>query len=216
MKLVLLTLLLLAAAEFNFASTLTEEEKNILEFEPSEEVRKTFYHYLSGYDDQGAPIWIWPFGRWDFRKLVEKGEQKNVEMYVKKIILRWRESARNNTVEGDEKPGLISIMDLQAYPLAQVTHAPTLRLVLDLIGFYSRTITPAEIKLGYIVNANYIFERFWVFAKVILTDLLGTIEIYGNNPNTWKAEFRKRGIPRDQLPEYYGGTKDHKFVASYD
>ncbi|CAG7825792.1 unnamed protein product [Allacma fusca] len=205
------------ANSIDSGSSLTEEERNILDFEAPQELQEAFPYYLSGYDESGAPIWIFQLGSWDIRKYVEIGGEtlKNVEKVGKQMFLRFRESSRNRSEVNDgERTGYISILDMDGYPFRQIAHVQTLKFTLHMIQELGETVKSHDLKFGYVLNANQVFMTLWDSSKHFVGELHGYIEIYGNNPSKWKAQLLKQ-IPQDQLPEKYGGNKEHKFVKVY-
>ncbi|CAG7825793.1 unnamed protein product, partial [Allacma fusca] len=145
------------------------KERNILDFEAPQELQEAFPYYLSGFDESGAPIWIWQLGRWDIRKWVEIGGEplKNLEKLGKQMFFRLRESSQNRTEVNDgERTGYISILDMDEYPFRQIAHVQTLKFTLHMIQKLGAALKSHDLKIRYIVNANCIY------------DLVGIIELF--------------------------------------
>ena len=66
----------------------------------------------------------------------------------------------------------------------------------------------------FVSVANYITDTFLRLAKTVFGRLFEVLEVHGSNRAAWIPRLL-RLFPRDQLPEWYGGTKDHKPVAVY-
>ncbi|CAG7825794.1 unnamed protein product [Allacma fusca] len=214
-----LVVLIIAFVNASLGSILTDEERTIMDFKVPEEVKKDFPYYLSGYDKSGAPIWIWPLGRWEIRKWVGKGGEdlKNVETYANQMFLRFRLSTSPGNlteVNNVERAGFICIADLDGFPVRKITHAPTLKFTLSLIQEWAASIKAVDVKTVFIINANSIFMTLWDLSKSLLGDMNKIIQTHGNNRANWKVQLRQH-IPQDQLPEIYGGDKMHKFVQVY-
>jgi hypothetical protein len=182
---------------------LTEEE--LLKYETPQKMKDLFPYYLSGYDEDGAPIWVWEFGKWDVRSIVEKGgkDYDDMDKSADHMFLDFRESGRNAT----DKQGFVTIMDLNGYPLSQAGHLRTITFVISKFRKFEELIKDGDMKVGWIINANYLFERVWQIGKPLLGVLANSIQVYGTNPSTWKPLILKT-IRRDQIPEWYGGLKN--------
>ena len=64
------------------------------------------------------------------------------------------------------------------------------------------------------IPANYVTDSFVRLAKSIFGRLFEVVEVYGANKGTWMPKLL-RLMPRDQLPEWYGGIKEHTPVLIY-
>ena len=62
--------------------------------------------------------------------------------------------------------------------------------------------------------ANYLADTFLRLAKSVFGRLFEVLEVHGTSRASWIPQLL-RHFPRDQLPEWYGGTKYHKPVAVY-
>ena len=62
--------------------------------------------------------------------------------------------------------------------------------------------------------ANYLADTLINIARPALGKEFSRVDVYGTNPSKWKPILR-RIIPEDQLPEWYGGSKDFRPVKVY-
>ncbi|CAG7732997.1 unnamed protein product [Allacma fusca] len=211
------TLLLFLNICESFCFNFTVEEQNILDYEVPAEVKKDFPYYLAGYDFGGAPVWIFQLGRWNLRKYVEKGGEsfEAMDKHGSQILLRFRESGRISCDhEENTHSGFVSIMDMDGFSMSQVSHPETMMYLVKHFKKFDSVLQPGDLKMSFIINANFLFRRVWDLGKHYLGPAVTSIEIYGN-PGTWKGQLLKH-IPQDQLPEIYGGPTGRKYLETFD
>ncbi|CAG7697127.1 unnamed protein product [Allacma fusca] len=128
----------------------------ILAIDAPQEIKETYPYYLSGYDEDGAPIWIF--------ELVE--DSGTVLLSAVQFLLRR-----------------------------------FLRL--------EEIVRDGSLKHIWIVNVNALFDWLWKLGSPLLGSLANSIELYGTNKKLWLPKLLSQ-LPRDQLPEWYGGTPGQK------
>ncbi|CAG7825499.1 unnamed protein product [Allacma fusca] len=64
------------------------------------------------------------------------------------------------------------------------------------------------------VNVNPLAEKLLQLAKPLAGKFLERMEIHGTNKRKWMPRILRK-IPRDQLPEAYGGYKNFKPIEFY-
>ncbi|CAG7785173.1 unnamed protein product [Allacma fusca] len=188
------------------ASNLTDAE--ILAYDSPPIIQENFPYYLSGYDDEGAPIWVFELGKWDIRKFLEKDNETAYAMDVAcdQMFLRFRESA----IKSQEKQ-FLCICDLDKFSLRQATHLRSIQFILSKFLRLEQIVQSGYLKQAWIVNANYLWDRVWQLGRPLLGALGSQIDVYGYNKEVWKPKLLKY-LPRDQIPEWYGGVPNHKPV----
>ncbi|CAG7733986.1 unnamed protein product [Allacma fusca] len=188
------------------ATNLTDAE--ILAYEPPKEILKNIPYYLSGYDEDGAPIFVVEMGKYDLRTIVENGGEnaKALDIYLDQIFLSMAETGEKSPAKQFD-----IIIDLEGFDIRQASHFPTVQMIISKFTRFEQVVGKGAMKQGWIVNANFIWERVWQLASPLLGALVNNIEIYGTNKEIWKPKLLKE-LPRDQLPEWYGGVAGHKPV----
>ena len=66
---------------------------------------------------------------------------------------------------------------------------------------------------GYFA-VNFLAQRIYDVGRPLLGGLNSKIDVYGTNPDKWKPVLL-REIDSDQIPEWYGGSPDHKVLKVY-
>ncbi|CAG7823906.1 unnamed protein product [Allacma fusca] len=158
-------LLLLICATLVTSNNLTDSE--ILAFDAPAEIKSSFPYYLSGYDEDGAPIWLFEFGKWDMRKYAEQGGK------------------------------------------LQAGHLKTVQFILSKFGRFEQIVRDGAMKQGCFVNGNALWSTIWNLGSPLLGALANSVEIYGTNKKVWIPKLLKV-LPRDQIPEKYGGLPSHE------
>ncbi|CAG7721045.1 unnamed protein product [Allacma fusca] len=115
------------------ASNLTDAE--ILAYDSPPIVQENFPYYLSGYDEDGAPIWVFELGKWDVRTFLEKDNETAFAMDVAcdQMLLRFKESAINSQAKQ-----FLYICDMDKYSLRQASHLRTVQFVLSKLSMDSQ------------------------------------------------------------------------------
>ncbi|CAG7697125.1 unnamed protein product [Allacma fusca] len=129
----------------------------ILAIDAPQEIKETYPYYLSGYDEDGAPIWIFELG----------------------------------------------------FSLRQVRHPKTVQFLLRRFLRLEEIVRDGSLKHIWIVNVNALFDWLWKLGSPLLGSLANSIELYGTNKKLWLPKLLSQ-LPRDQLPEWYGGTPGQK------
>ncbi|CAG7834525.1 unnamed protein product [Allacma fusca] len=194
------TAVVVLAATLVASTSLTNLE--ILAFDAPKEIKETYPYYLSGYDEDGAPIWIFELGKWDIRKYAEKeGElYEAADIYADQILLNFRESGRNSSAKQ-----FVAICDIEGFSLRQVQHPKTVQFLLRRFFRFEEIVRDGSLKHMWIINVNSLFDWLWKLGSPLLGSLANSIELYGTNKKLWLPKLLSQ-LPRDQLPEWYGGT----------
>jgi hypothetical protein len=180
------------------------------------ELQKRFPYYLAGYDSENRTIWIFEFGKYDFRQVVKEGPEaiENLEKWFYQAAINYLEASLAaapatgmNITEG------YAIMDSEGFNLAQFTHSPTFAFVMQFFNKFSKVITDAVRKV-VVINANFPPELVTNYGKLIFGDLVKKIKIYGRNKAKWTPVLQEL-IPEQYIPTWYGGNKDYKPVKVF-
>ncbi|CAG7824717.1 unnamed protein product [Allacma fusca] len=189
-------------------------ESDLGDWEPPKELSEALPYYLSGFDPEGRPIWVWEFGKWDLRQFLEKGEkwEKLVDRYFDKWLWRLYDSTNiKATKELPVKDGEL-IVDFEGFSYRQYSSPAAL-------GFFLKKMRTIAYALplandAFFINVNFVARNVVELLKPIIGKDFHRIQIFGTNPRTYLPALLK-ALPKDQLPEWYGGDKDFKPVKVY-
>ncbi|CAG7641142.1 unnamed protein product [Allacma fusca] len=194
----------------SIGAALTDDE--LLKYEVPEETAKRFPYYLSGYDYEGAPIWIWELGKWDFVPTITNGgeELEAANKATDQMFLRFRKSGK----DAPDQQGFNVIMDMDGYTLSKAVDVRALGVVLGKFRKFGELLKSADLKHGWIVNVNAIFESVLRLGAPLVGNTRANFEVHGTNPAKWKPALLK-DLPKDQIPEWYGGEPGFAPVKVY-
>ncbi|CAG7723338.1 unnamed protein product [Allacma fusca] len=183
---------------------LTDSE--IYAFDVPAEIQDEFSYYLSGYDEDGAPIFIIDGGKWDMRKYVEKGGKlyDAMDVFIERMYLTFRDSGLNST--GKQ---FVALTDMEGFDIRQAGDVKTVQFILSQYVRFEQIARAGSMKRVWVVNANALFEGIWRIGSRTLGTLAESMEVFGTNKDLWKPKLLK-DLPRDQIPEIYGGLPNHK------
>ncbi|CAG7732996.1 unnamed protein product [Allacma fusca] len=164
------------------------------------ELLEKFPYYLSGYDNEGSPVWVMEFGKWDVRALVEAGGD-----------LRWAfdsymEAAWQRMVlSGQNKGGFNLIFNLDEYDPQQARHLDTLYTIINNFGMkFGQAVKTTDLKRLFVLHENTEFDPIWKLNLNFWGELGQQVEIYGNNKDVYIPRLLSL-IRRTELPQHYGG-----------
>lgn len=184
----------------------TWEVEKLKDWEPPEILNKYYISGLTGFDKEGAPVIVVPFGcldMWGMMHSINKSDFikktiKTLEMYLDIAI----EQGRKHGIEASQ---VIGVMDMENFNIRQYAWRPAGETVIALLQMYEANY-PEILKTCFIINAPKVFAIAFSVVKNFLNDYtLRKIQIIKNDPNKWKPLLLNL-IETDQLPARYGGT----------
>ncbi|CAG7835790.1 unnamed protein product [Allacma fusca] len=179
------SLKLLAAQDFskdyNDTKEYNEVTSNLLQedldqWKPPEEFRSEFTYYWSGVDEDCRPIWVGQMGRWNVRRVVERGEKsrENFRKYIEQMVYNIGKSVKlnkNTTSCSNPEEEVTGIIDLEGFNYFQLSSVSTVDFILSLF----KEFVPVIIKHvygAYVVNATYVVEALVRLIRPILGSLM--------------------------------------------
>jgi len=178
-------------------------------FVPSEDIQEGFPYYMAGYDDENRPIWVIEFGKWDLRSVIEQGQKKvdQFDMHVYAGIYRLYKSIIASTApDGGAVSDFSIIIDFEGLKFRQIAHVSTAAHLITLFRIFNELLV-RHLHLAMLINMNYIAERMLNMVRPVLGSAAEKMVIFGSNREKWLPALL-RAFPRDQMPEWYGGTKN--------
>ncbi|CAG7816624.1 unnamed protein product [Allacma fusca] len=156
-------LLLVLSVTFVTSHNLTESE--ILAFDAPAEIKSTFPYYLSGYYEDGAPIWVFELGKWDLRKYTEKGGPlyDAMDIYVDQMYYTFKKSGLSSS--GKQ---FFAICDLDEFKIRQAGHPKTVQFILSKFVTLEQIVSGGSMRQGWVVNANALWGALWKLGSPLL------------------------------------------------
>ncbi|CAG7822982.1 unnamed protein product, partial [Allacma fusca] len=95
----------------------------LLAWEAPEQLKQEYPYYLSGFDYENSPIWVAPLGKWDTRKSVDNGpeRERDFRMYVLQFLKRCEVSVELRSTSEETVEDFAIIVDMDGYSMYQTT-----------------------------------------------------------------------------------------------
>ncbi|CAG7679805.1 unnamed protein product [Allacma fusca] len=165
---------------------------------------REFPFQITGFDKDGDIVAVIPYGQWDFRSLVEKGQKMEFVNYINYIIEFAYKFLQSRSSLETIYNKVILILDLQGFSISQVLSKPTIQMLLEMLQSLEDN-HPECLKRAFLINAAKVFELLWAIAKPLMTTrTLSKVDILGYNANIWKLKMLTM-IAAENLPTQYGG-----------
>ncbi|CAG7827247.1 unnamed protein product [Allacma fusca] len=182
-------------------------------------VKHKFLYYISGYDYDGRPILVLPWGNWDTRTIVEKGGEnvQNLEKYFDQLVQRilrgaFTRPSNNETEDIPVSDELVVIVDFDDLNLRQITLPENFRFLVKNVAKINLCFE--KIAYGFAINVNSVAAQMMEVVRPTLARFLEKVNVYGTITSFWKPILLKT-LPADQLHPAYGGPKDFRPVKVY-
>jgi hypothetical protein len=161
---------------------------------------------ICGITDEGYAVFLAPFGRHDSRAMIEKyGLERCFRfntIYMEKFMKYCQEEGAK---KGKKVYQIIEIMDCEGYSYRQMASRAS-REFMQKMQQEMDAHYPELLRYAMIVNAPKIFAiLFNIMKPFIPKQTLEKIDIYGPEPEKWKAVVREK-FPVHMIPPYWGGT----------
>ncbi|CAG7713485.1 unnamed protein product, partial [Allacma fusca] len=151
-----------------------EEQNDFLDrWKSPKEILDKFPYYISGFDIEKRPVFIFQIGKWPIRSFVEKGGQAldNLSTHMRQFFRRIEIGPRAFFNESDlGAPDTVTIIDWEDFSLSQLTHGPTVQYILHHFTAFQRI--QDSFAYGYYLNVNTFASHFISLAKPILGSAL--------------------------------------------
>ncbi|OXA55943.1 putative SEC14-like protein 6 [Folsomia candida] len=159
-----------------------------------------------GISGEGYAVFVIPFGRHDLRyglekygsEVMERCDTRNMEMLLK---LMRDEGARR----GRRVTQMIEIADSEGFSYRQMSSRLCREFIIKMQHQMGNHY-PEVLRYVMIVNAPKIFVTLFSMLKVVIPkSTLEKVEIFGPDPEKWKAVVRQK-FPVENIPVHWGGT----------
>ncbi|KAB7501473.1 SEC14-like protein 2 [Armadillidium nasatum] len=177
---------------------------NIIEWSPPEVLKKFFPGGISGYDKEGAPVVLIPYGNIDLRGLIRSSSNEELIKYFTQLFEKSLKLLREQSRDRDQPIGKeIFIVDFEHFSLRDFSWRPALNVCFKFVKMYEENY-PEILKCLFLVNApKSLSVAFNMTKHLINANTLKRFKFYGKNG--WKEDILKE-IDSDQLPVHWGGT----------
>ncbi|XP_077532234.1 SEC14-like protein 2 [Haemaphysalis longicornis] len=175
------------------------------DYKPPEFVHRTLIGGIYGFDKQGGPVWIYPFGNFQIKPFLRGCTLKEILQFM-----AWRcECGMKKMQEQSKKLGRVvetqtTIFDFDNFSMLQALTTEAVTAVSAFIRMYEANY-PERLHQAFVINVPALFSVLFNLIKPLLTgNTLTKVHVLGRGDN-WKEEILKY-IDADQLPKAWGGT----------
>ncbi|CAG7689703.1 unnamed protein product, partial [Allacma fusca] len=157
------------------AKILNQKEQNefLDSWKSPKDISDKFPYYVSGFDVEKRPVFVFEVGKWPLHYFVEKGGQdlENLSTYLNKFFRRVEIGPKAFFNESEiGAPDTVVIVDWEDFSLKQLIHAPTVQYILHHFTSFQRL--QDSLAYGYYLNVNAVASQFIALAKPILGSAL--------------------------------------------
>ncbi|CAG7730892.1 unnamed protein product [Allacma fusca] len=187
----------------------------ISSWEAPMELQQKFPFYQAGYDNDGRPVWVIEFGKYNFSEQLMKGPEgaANLEKYMYQSAIRFfEESILDHGKETENVLLGLAIIDDEGFSFSQLSHAPTV----SFLGREFKTfacLTTVGLHKIIVINEGISPKFIETYGPAFFGPLMELVEVHGKR-SKWEPALKKL-IPEKYLPPWYGGSKDFKPVRVY-
>jgi len=163
-----------------------------------------FYYALTGFDREGNPMILAPFGKWDMQKVMAEGNKEEFVRHIYHQMERCWNFLQKISKGGDHMKQAVGIVDLGGLSLRQCTSIDVVEASIRCLKTFEANY-PETFKAAVVVNAPWAFQLIWKLIKPFLSERThAKLFFIGNDKDKWR-EAITRFADLDQFPEYYGG-----------
>lgn len=175
--------------------------------ESPEVLRKYYPGGFVGYDREGRPVSIIPFGGCDLKGLLNSVTLDE----VMKHVVRQFEDVAVDIKQQCKKLGkpietVTYIFDFDGFALSTLASKAVIDYLTNLMCIFEDNY-PERLHKAFVINAPRYFPLFWKIIRPFLSDLTARkLALFGRDEQAWKKALLDE-IDADQLPQYWGGTQ---------
>lgn len=175
--------------------------------EPPEVLRKYYPGGFVGYDREGRPVSIIPFGGCDLKGLLNSVSLDEVMRHVVRQFEDVEEDIKRQSKKLDKAIETVTyIFDFDGFALSTLASRAVIDYLTNLMCTFEDNY-PERLHKAYVINAPRYFPLFWKIVRPFLSDLTARkLALYGKDEQAWKKALLEE-IDADQLPRYWGGTQ---------
>lgn len=172
-----------------------------------EVLRKYYPGGFVGYDRDGRPVSIIPFGRCDLKGLLMS---VSVDDVIRFAVSQFEVSEKDLKAQSIKLGRVIEtvtyIFDFDGFALSTLASKSVLDYVTTLMCTFEDNY-PERLNKAIVINAPRYFPVFWRIIRPFLTERTANkVALYGKDEQAWRRALLE-SIEPDQLPQYWGGTR---------
>ncbi|ODN05657.1 SEC14-like protein 2 [Orchesella cincta] len=172
----------------------------LTEYKSPDVIRNDYLYKFTGYDKDGLPVLVVPYGKWEVRRVLERGLKeeslRHCHQLLENIMLQLHKSGKKQ---------FTVVMDSSDMTFWKVAHLETIETSIQFFKDFEANY-PETLKACYIVNSPWVFSYIYGFVRPLLSArTLAKVQIFDGNVEKWKKTVLDQ-IPPDSLPSNYGGT----------
>lgn len=176
----------------------------IISWKPPAILRNYYPGGFAGFDGEGCPVWIIPFGHADVKGMLACVSKEEFMDFTLKIVeCSMMLMRKNSHISGKPVSQHVFIFDLDGFSLKSATHRPMLDILQKVIAVYEANY-PETLKAAFVLNASSFFQIvFKIIQSTVQQNTLRKIHVFG--VEGWKSAL-DAVCPVDILPPQWGGT----------
>jgi len=173
-------------------------------WKPNAEQEKNMKYQIIGTDYEDRIVIWFPAGRWDLKKLLQKGFKTEVYKLAFKMGDDIFREVFERSMETGKTVRVIGFTDLQEISFGKLSHFETIQVSLELGRIFDPVLFPLVDK-SYVVNGSRLLSFIIkILSPVLSRETIAKIEMLGSEETKWLAALDKK-IPLEVLPMDYGG-----------
>lgn len=175
--------------------------------ESPEVLRKYYPGGFVGYDREGRPVSIIPFGGCDLKGLLNS---VTLDEVMKHVVRQFEDVAVDIKQQckklGKPVETVTYIFDFDGFALSTLASKAVIDYLTNLMCIFEDNY-PERLHKAFVINAPRYFPLFWKIIRPFLSDLTARkLALFGRDEQAWKKALLDE-IDADQLPQYWGGTQ---------
>ncbi|CAL8125545.1 unnamed protein product [Orchesella dallaii] len=183
------------------------EIDSLLSWTPPNLLTNEFKYDVAGFDKQGCPIFIAPFGTWDVKMLCENGLKNEYVKYVDQLFLQVTQAMKESSaIRGTPITQFVCVMVPDEFAaFRQMSSPQAVDTVLETVRRFEANY-PETLKCAFVVDAPKVFNLIFNVIKPLLNSTtLGKVTI-SSNEKEWKSALLNL-VDEDQLCVRLGGSR---------
>lgn len=172
-----------------------------------EVLRKYYPGGFVGYDRDGRPVSIIPFGRCDLKGLLMSVSLDDVIRFAVRQFEVCDEDLKGQTNKlGRVIETVTYIFDFDGFALSTLASKSVLDYLTTLVCTFEDNY-PERLHKAIVINAPRYFPVFWRIVRPFLSERTANkLILFGKDEQAWRRALLE-SIEPDQLPQYWGGTR---------
>jgi len=176
---------------------------NLHEWKHPKEYSSYWPWNVTGFDVMDGPVMVLPIGSWDPYKV--NGKYNDFVRYCYQSIEHlWKVTQRKGR-DCNVHQQFSIILDIKGLGMKNVTSIEAMKGILEAVKSFEANY-PETMRIGFIVNAPYMFNMAWRLIKPFVSDYTHSkLRFLGSDQKSMRTELMKH-MDIHQFPTVYGGS----------